>query len=46
MAAQKQVPSGSADSTERGLFHLAAVSEYSPAELAARALAQLDAFEP
>ena len=46
MEPQKQLPSGSADSAESGLFHLAAVSEYSPAELPARALAQLDAFEP
>ena len=46
MEPQKQLPSGSADSAERGLFHLAAVSEYSPAELAARALVQLDDYEP
>ena len=46
MEPQKQLPSGSADSAESGLFHLAAVSEYSPAELAARALVQLDDYEP
>ncbi|MBP5743572.1 MAG: hypothetical protein J6W44_01500, partial [Oscillospiraceae bacterium] len=46
MAAGKQGSSDSAGSPEGGLFHLAAVSEYSPAELAARALEQLDAYEP